>query len=118
MALWQAFDRAKPILDGAWKYAKAVEDARAKLTLEVEKASGSRGARRQGPDSRSSAGLGARTARQSHRDGMPADLPSTVLRYFLFEDGDIRDYDKQVSIVSAARGDPSNSLMRSWPRRE
>jgi hypothetical protein len=89
-------------LDGAWKYAKAVEDARAKLTLEVEKASEA-----EAPPTRSrqpkQRGPRRRAPLSVYRDGMPADLPSTVLRYFLFEDGDIRDYDKQVSIVSRAR---------------
>jgi hypothetical protein len=31
-ALWQAFRSAEPILKGGWKYAKAVESAREKLT--------------------------------------------------------------------------------------
>jgi hypothetical protein len=103
MALWQAFDRAKPILDGAWKYAKAVEDARAKLTLEVEKKRQEAEAAADKVQTAEAALASARAPLSVYRDGMPADSPSTVLRYFLFEDGDIRDYDKQVSIVSRAR---------------
>jgi hypothetical protein len=35
--------------------------------------------------------------------GATANAPGTILRYFLFEDSDVRDYDKQVGIVSRAR---------------
>jgi hypothetical protein len=102
-ALWKAFSEVKPILDGAWKYAKAVEDARAKLTAEVEE---KRKLARDAASELKAAEDKLETARKPlsvYRDGKPADSPSTVLRYFLFEDGDIRDYDKQVSIVSRAR---------------
>jgi len=102
-ALWQAFKSVKPVLDGAWKYAKAAEDARAKLTAEVE---AKREQAKKAADELKTAEDKLKAAREPlsvYRDGKPADSPSTILRYFLFEDGDIRDYDKQVSIVSRAR---------------
>jgi hypothetical protein len=102
-ALWQAFKAARPIFDGAWKYAKAVEDARAKLTQEAETK------RREAMDAAGklkdaeAALVNARAPLSDYLGGVKADAPSTILRYFLFEDGDVRDYDKQVGIVSRAR---------------
>lgn len=102
-ALWQAFKAAQPIFEGAWKYAKAVEDSRAKLTQEVET---KRTEANQAAELLKAAEAGLATARAPlsvYLDGVPNDSPSTILRYFLFEDGDVRDYDKQVGIVSRAR---------------
>jgi len=102
-ALWQAFKTAKPVLDGAWKYAKAVEDARTRLTREVEakRQEVSRATQQLNADVQDLAK--ARKPLAVYRDEVLPDAPSTILRYFLFEDGDVRDYDSQVGIVSRAR---------------
>jgi predicted DCC family thiol-disulfide oxidoreductase YuxK len=101
-AIWQAVKTAKPILDGAFAYAKAVETARKELAKEVE-------AREVAARDAARALDAARTALDSAKKPLDKygdsdkEAPGTILRYFLFEDGDVRDYDKQVGIVSRAR---------------
>lgn len=102
-AVWQAFSTAKPILDGAWKYAKAVEDARAKLTKEVDDKRAQATQAAEHLKTAEAELAKARAPLSVYGDATLPDSPSTILRYFLFEDGDVRDYDKQVSIVSRAR---------------
>lgn len=102
-SLWQGVNLAKPILDGAWAYAKAVEKARKELAKEVEdKEVAAREAARALAEARQSAEK-AKAPLTKYGDGAVAGAPSTILRYFLFEDGDVRDYDKQVGLVSRAR---------------
>jgi nitroreductase len=102
-ALWQAIKTAKPILDGTFKYAKAVEDGRAELTQQVETKRLEAGKASKKLNEAEVALTQAREPLSNYLSGVPADAPSTILRYFLFEDGDVRDYDKQVGIVSRAR---------------
>ncbi len=102
-SLWQAVKLAKPVLDGAWEYAKAVEKARKELAKEVEdKEVAARDALRALAEARQKA-REAKAPLAKYGDGATAGAPSTILRYFLFEDGDVRDYDKQVGLVSRAR---------------
>jgi hypothetical protein len=102
-SLWQAVKLAKPVLDGAWAYAKAVEKARKELAKEVEdKEVAAREAARALAEARQTA-ENAKVPLAKYGDGAAAGAPSTILRYFLFEDGDVRDYDKQVGLVSRAR---------------
>ncbi|MDB5584245.1 MAG: P-loop domain protein [Bradyrhizobium sp.] len=102
-ALWQAFKAAQPIFDGAWKYAKAVEDARARLTKEAEIKRQEVKTAARGLEEAEAALVNARAPLSDYLGGIKSDAPSTILRYFLFEDSDVRDYDKQVGIVSRAR---------------
>uniref|UniRef100_E6VKW9 KAP P-loop domain protein n=1 Tax=Rhodopseudomonas palustris (strain DX-1) TaxID=652103 RepID=E6VKW9_RHOPX len=102
-ALWQTFRMAKPIMDGAWKYAKAVEAAREKAAKDLE-------TKRKQAAEAAAALTAAEAELATSREpltgflhGQPADAPATILRYFLFEDSDVRDYDKHVGIVSRAR---------------
>jgi hypothetical protein len=44
------------------------------------------------------------------------NAPGTILRYFLFEDSDVRDYDKQVGIVSRPGARSSSSTRLPRPR--
>lgn len=102
-SLWQAVKLAKPVLDGAWAYAKAVEKARKELAKEVEdKEVAARDASRALAEAQQKA-KEAKAPLAKYGDGAAAGAPSTILRYFLFEDGDVRDYDKQVGLVSRAR---------------
>lgn len=102
-SLWQAVKLAKPVLDGAWEYAKAVEKARKELAKEVEtKEVEARNAARALAEAQQKA-KEAKAPLAKYGDGAAAGAPSTILRYFLFEDGDVRDYDKQVGLVSRAR---------------
>ncbi|MGE7472155.1 P-loop NTPase fold protein [Bosea sp. NPDC003192] len=102
-SLWQAVKLAKPVLDGAWEYAKAVEKARKELAKEVEdKEVAAREAGRALAEAQQKA-KEAKAPLAKYGDGAAAGAPSTILRYFLFEDGDVRDYDKQVGLVSRAR---------------
>jgi hypothetical protein len=102
-ALWQAIKTAKPILDGTFKYAKAVEDGRAELTQQAETKRLEAGEASKKLTEAEVELTAAREPLSNYLNGVPADAPSTILRYFLFEDGDVRDYDKQVGIVSRAR---------------
>lgn len=102
-ALAGAMKLAKPVLDGAWAYAKAVEKARKDLAKEVED---KEVAAREAAHALTEAQQKAKEAKAplaKYGDGAAAGAPSTILRYFLFEDGDVRDYDKQVGLVSRAR---------------
>lgn len=102
-ALAGAMKLAKPVLDGAWAYAKAVEKARKDLAKEVEdKEVVAREAARALTEAQQKA-KEAKAPLAKYGDGAAAGAPSTILRYFLFEDGDVRDYDKQVGLVSRAR---------------
>lgn len=101
-ALWQAFRTAKPIMDGAWTYAKAVEGAREKAAKDLE-AKRKQAAEAAAALTAAEAELAASQKPLSAFHGQPADAPATILRYFLFEDSDVRDYDKHVGIVSRAR---------------
>ncbi len=102
-ALAGALKLAKPVLDGAWEYAKAVEKARKALAKEVEtKEVEARNAARALAEAQQTA-KEAKAPLAKYGDGAAAGAPSTILRYFLFEDGDVRDYDKQVGLVSRAR---------------
>jgi tetratricopeptide (TPR) repeat protein len=102
-SLWQAVKLAKPVLDGAWAYAKAVEKARKDLAKEVEdKEVAARDAARALAEAQQKA-KEAKAPLAKYGDGAAAGAPGTILRYFLFEDGDVRDYDKQVGLVSRAR---------------
>ncbi|SEM25426.1 KAP family P-loop domain-containing protein [Bosea lupini] len=102
-ALAGAMKLAKPVLDGAWAYAKAVEKARKDLAKEVEdKEVAAREAARALTEAQQKA-KEAKAPLAKYGDGAAAGAPSTILRYFLFEDGDVRDYDKQVGLVSRAR---------------
>ncbi len=102
-ALAGAMKLAKPVLDGAWAYAKAVEKARKDLAKEVEdKEVAAREAARALTEAQQKA-KDAKAPLAKYGDGAAAGAPSTILRYFLFEDGDVRDYDKQVGLVSRAR---------------
>lgn len=102
-SLWQAVKLAKPVLDGAWEYAKAVEKARKELAKEVEdKEVAARDAARALVEAQQKAEE-AKAPLAKYGDGAATGAPSTILRYFLFEDGDVRDYDKQVGLVSRAR---------------
>ncbi|PZA09041.1 hypothetical protein DNX69_25455 [Rhodopseudomonas palustris] len=101
-ALWQAFRMAKPIMDGAWTYAKAVEGAREKAAKDLD-AKRKQAAEATAALAAAEAELAASQKPLSAFHGQPADAPATILRYFLFEDSDVRDYDKHVGIVSRAR---------------
>lgn len=102
-SLWQAIKLAKPVLDGAWAYAKAIEKARKELAKEVEdREVAAREAARALAEAQQKA-KDAKAPLAKYGDGAAAGAPSTILRYFLFEDGDVRDYDKQVGLVSRAR---------------
>ncbi len=102
-SIWQAVRLAKPVLDGAWAYAKAVETARKTLAKEVEaKESEARKAALALAKARETADK-AKAPLAKYGDGASAGAPGTILRYFLFEDSDVRDYDKQVGLVSRAR---------------
>ena len=102
-ALWQALGHVRPILDAAWTYAKAVEAERKKLAEEV--------ARRETEAKDAKDKLGeaqtalneAKAPLAQYGQGAQTSAPGTILRYFLFEDGDVRDYDKHVGLVSRAR---------------
>jgi hypothetical protein len=102
-AFLQAFRVAQPILDGAWTYRKSADEERRKLREAVEQ--------RRSDAQQASVNLKeAETALESkmkplreYGRGVTANAPGTILRYFLFEDSDVRDYDKQVGIVSRAR---------------
>jgi len=102
-SIWQAVKLAKPILDGAWAYAKAVETARKDLVKEVESkesdASKADSALKQARE----AAAHAKAPLARFGEGATAGAPGTILRYFLFEDTDVRDYDRQVGLVSRAR---------------
>jgi ribosomal protein L35 len=102
-ALWQAIKSAKPILDGAFDYAKAVKDARERLTQEVP--AKLQEAKNAADDlAKAEKDLSdIRTPLLANAQRVHADDPATVLRYLLFEDSDVRDYDKHVGIVSRAR---------------
>jgi hypothetical protein len=103
LALGHCLKIAKPILDGAWNYAKVIEEAREKLTKEI------RDKRQEAAEAASSMAIAelqlkaARSNLLAYGQGADAGAPGTILRYFLFEDGDVRDYDKQVGIISRAR---------------
>ncbi|HEX4411459.1 MAG TPA: P-loop NTPase fold protein [Xanthobacteraceae bacterium] len=102
-ALRQALSIAEPVLNGAFKYAKAAEEAREKLTKEVEE---KRKTTIETADKLAQAARDLANARApllEYGKGVTADAPATILRYFLFEDTDIRDYDKHVGIISRAR---------------
>jgi hypothetical protein len=102
-AILQAFRVAQPILDGAWTYAKSAEEERRKLREAVEQRSA---------DAQQAAARlkdaektleGAMKPLREYGGDATGNAPGTILRYFLFEDSDVRDYDKQVGIVSRAR---------------
>lgn len=98
-----ALKLAKPVLDGAWTYAKAVEKARKELAREVEdKEVEARKAASVLDDARQQA-QAAKTPLVKYGDAASAGAPGTILRYFLFEDSDVREYDKHVGLVSRAR---------------
>jgi hypothetical protein len=102
-ALWQATASVRPVLDGAWRYAKAVEAARKRLAEQVaareKEASDAKGKLAEAEK----AAQEAKAPLAQYGAGATAGSPGTILRYFLFEDGDVRDYDKQVGLVSRAR---------------
>jgi len=102
-AVLQAFRVAQPILDGAWTYAKGAEEERRKLREAIEqRGSGVRQATAKLNEAESALERAMKPLREYGGDAT-ADAPGTILRYFLFEDSDVRDYDKQVGIVSRAR---------------
>lgn len=101
-AVWQSYKIAKPVLDGAFAYAKAVETARKELAKEVEtREVAARDATRKLDTARTALDTAKKPLNNYGDDNREA--PGTILRYFLFEDSDVRDYDKQVGIVSRAR---------------
>ncbi len=102
-SIWQAMKLAKPVLDGAWAYAKAVETARKTLAKEVEAKESEAGKAALALAKARETADKARAPLAKYGDGAAAGAPGTILRYFLFEDSDVRDYDKQVGLVSRAR---------------
>jgi KAP family P-loop domain len=102
-AMLQAFRVAQPILDGASTYAKGAEEERRKLREAVEQRNAeAQQAAAQLKDAESALDNAMKPLREYGGD-TTANAPGTILRYFLFEDSDVRDYDKQVGIVSRAR---------------
>jgi hypothetical protein len=102
-AVLQAFRVAQPILDGAWTYAKGAEEERRKLREAVEQRNSDvQQAATKLRDAESAFESAMKPLREYGGDAT-ANAPGTILRYFLFEDSDVRDYDKQVGIVSRAR---------------
>jgi len=99
----QATRVAQPILDGAWTYAKGAEEERRKRREAVERRSAD--VRRAAAELNDAEGAleSAMKPLREYGGGAAASAPGTILRYFLFEDSDVRDYDKQVGIVSRAR---------------
>ncbi len=102
-AVQHALKSVKPVLDGAWEYAKEVESARKELTEEI--------ASREAEVEKANEALAkaemalneAKAPLAQYGQGAATSAPGTILRYFLFEDGDVRDYDKHVGLVSRAR---------------
>jgi KAP family P-loop domain len=102
-AITQAFKVARPVLDGAWTYAKGAEDERRKLRETVaQKDFDAQQAAAKLKEAESALENAMKPLREYGGDAT-ANAPGTILRYFLFEDSDVRDYDKQVGIVSRAR---------------
>jgi hypothetical protein len=102
-SLWLAVRKMAPIFDGVWKYAKATEDERKRLAEEiVTKREATTTAAKKLDDAERALGE-AQKPLQAYGGGVATDAPATVLRFFLFEDGDVRDYDKHIGIVSRAR---------------
>jgi KAP family P-loop domain len=99
----QAIRVAMPILDGAWTYAKAVQTERARLLDDVATKSEEL---RDAVSCLTAAKENLEDAREpliAYGAGARADSPNTMLRYFLFEDSAVKDYEKHVGIVSRAR---------------
>jgi KAP family P-loop domain len=102
-AVLQSFRVAQPILDGAWTYAKGAEEERQKLRASVEQRSSDvQQAAAKLKEAESAFDSAMKPLREYGGDAT-ANAPGTILRHFLFEDSDVRDYDKQVGIVSRAR---------------
>ena len=102
-AVAQAFKVAQPILEGAWTYAKGAEDERRKLRETVEqRSSEAQQAAAKLKEAESALESAMKPLREYGGDAT-GNAPGMILRYFLFEDSDVRDYDKQVGIVSRAR---------------
>jgi hypothetical protein len=102
-AVGGALKLAKPVLEGAWAYAKAVEKARKELAREVQdKEVESQQAASLLDEARHQA-RAAKAPLVNYGDAAAAGAPGTILRYFLFEDSDVREYDKHVGLVSRAR---------------
>jgi hypothetical protein len=102
-ALWQATASVRPVLDGAWRYAKAVEAARKQLAKDVADREREANDAKKKLAEAEEASQKAKAPLAQYGDGATAGAPGTILRYFLFEDSDVRDYDKQVGLVSRAR---------------
>jgi len=101
-ALWGAIKTIRPVLDGAWKYAKAAQAVREDLAKTVKK--------REDEAARAAIALSSAKA-VAHDTRAPLDVygkeapnaPATILRFFLFEDDNVRDYDKHIGLISRAR---------------
>jgi hypothetical protein len=102
-AVVQALRIARPILDGAWTYAKGAEDERRKLREAVEQRGSEVQQAAEKLKKAESAFEDAMKPLREYGGDAAGNAPGTILRYFLFEDSDVRDYDKQVGIVSRAR---------------
>ncbi len=102
-ALWQALAKVRPVLDGAWTYAKAVEAARKQLAAEVNTKEVAAAAAMETLAAAKEEADKAKAPLVHYGQGAQTSAPGTILRYFLFEDGDVRDYDKHVGLVSRAR---------------
>jgi hypothetical protein len=99
----QAVRVAQPIFEGAWTYARSAEDERRKLRDAVaQRSSDAQQAAAKLKEAESALESAMKPLREYGGDAT-ANAPGTILRYFLFEDSDVRDYDKQVGIVSRAR---------------
>jgi hypothetical protein len=103
VALWPSLKLAKPILDGASKYAKAVDDARGELGEKLKEKQDNAAEAADNLVRAEQEFSSANKFRHEYGREPEADAPETILRYFLFEDGEVRDYDKQVGIISRAR---------------
>ena len=103
VSLWQAIKAIKPILDGVATYGDEVEAQKRKLQKEMEDQE------RLVEDAQLKLILAeeeqeiARKALLAYGSDVKADTPEALLRYFLFDDSSLHDYEKQVGIVSRAR---------------
>jgi hypothetical protein len=102
-AIWRATKTVTPILDGAFAYAKAVEIARKQLMANVQEKDDLARKAAEALTTARAASDAAKKPLANYGKGAVANAPGTILRYFLFEDGDIRDYDKHIGLVSRAR---------------